>query len=64
MASIGLFITYEEIGDRIVKGVGITYEVVNYTSPTHIWETSEILTPLIYPLRITEPEKDKYSIKI
>ena len=45
---IGLFIPYGEIGDRIVKGVGMTYEVVNYTSPTHTRERSEILTSLIY----------------
>ena len=47
---IGLSSTYGEIRDRIVKGVGITYEVVNYTSPTHTrW--SEILTLLIYPIK-------------
>ena len=34
-----------------MKGVGITYEVVNYTSPTHTKETSEILTSLMYPIK-------------
>jgi hypothetical protein len=40
-------ITYGEIKYRIAKGVGITYEVTNYTSPTHIRETSEVLTLLM-----------------
>jgi hypothetical protein len=39
-----LFSTYGEIGNRIAKGVGITYEVTNYTSPTHTKITSEICT--------------------
>ena len=32
---VKLFITYGEIRDRVIaKGVGITYETINYTSPT------------------------------
>ena len=40
-------ITYGEIIYRIAKVVGITYEVINYTSPAHIRETSEVLTLLM-----------------
>ena len=49
MVRTWLFFSYREIGDRITK-VGITYEVVNYSSPAHTRETSEILTSRVYPI--------------
>ena len=45
-----LFITYEKVRDRIVKGVRIAIGVINYTSPIHR-ETSEVLTLLIYSIK-------------
>ena len=42
VVGIILFIVHGEIGERIAKTVGITYEIVNYTSPTHTRETSEV----------------------
>ena len=45
---VKLFITYEKVIDRIMKGVGIANEVINYTSPIYDKETSEVLTSLTY----------------
>ena len=59
-----LFIIYGEIGERIVKRVGITYEIINYTSPTHTKETSEVWHRLFTPLKITKLEKENFILKI
>ena len=60
---VGLFNTYWEIRERIVKGVGITYKVINYTSPTYTRETSEFWHGLSPPLRIVEPKKGKILLE-
>ena len=58
-----MFITYGDIGDRIAKGVEITDEIINYTSPTHTRETSDILTWLIYPIKNHMTEEGQSFIR-
>lgn len=64
MTWICLFLTYEEITNRIAKGVGIPYEIIYYTSPTHTREASKTLNHLFIPLRITKAEADIFVYKL
>ena len=59
MVYIWLFITYGEIGDKVVKGVGFTCEVVNYINsppPSPLDKLVKSWHHLSTLLRITESE--------
>jgi hypothetical protein len=55
---IGLFTIYREIRDRIVKGVGILI-----LAPPILEKQVKNLHHFFIPLRIIEPQKDKYRVK-
>ena len=42
MVWVGLSTIYGEVGYEIAKEVGITYAIINYTSPTHTRETCKV----------------------
>ena len=49
LLELGCLFTYGVYGDKIAKGLGITYKIANYTSPAR--EPSGILTLLIYSIK-------------